>query len=72
MSNYYYADYDGGIKDFTKVLELNKDYVTALEWRGKCHQKANYINKACEDWELAMSKGLSSSKELFNKFCESE
>ncbi len=69
LSNFYYADYQTAIKDFTAVYELNNQYTTALEWRGRCYQKANYINKACADWELAIEKGLKSSEDYLQKYC---
>lgn len=70
LSNYYYADFDVAIKDFTEVLNLNANYITALEWRGKAYQKANLIKKACEDWNTAVSKNLESSKALLQQYCE--
>lgn len=69
MSNYYHADYEQAIKDFSEVYALNENYVTALEWRGRCFQKANYIRKACLDWGLAIEKGLESAKAYKKKYC---
>ena len=73
LSNYYYADYEKAIGDFSEVFLLNENYTSALEWRGICHQKANLIRKACKDWQLAVDKGLSSSQEYIDRYCgESE
>ena len=69
LSNFYYADYEQGIKDFTEVYSLNENYTTALEWRGRCYQKANYVAKACADWGLAEEKGLESAKTYSKKYC---
>lgn len=69
MSNYYYADYEQGILDFSKVYKLNENYITALEWRGRCFQKANYIRNACLDWNLAIEKGLESAENYKKRYC---
>ena len=69
LSSFYHADYEEAIQDFTRVYELNENYVIAVEWRGKCFQKSNYLKKACLDWTLAIDKGLESSKILKKENC---
>ncbi|MCB0509470.1 MAG: tetratricopeptide repeat protein, partial [Bacteroidetes bacterium] len=72
LCNFYYADFENAIKEFSQVLQINPNYISALDWRAQAYQKANYIKNACKDWKEAVELGYSSSQEFLDKYCFEE
>jgi tetratricopeptide (TPR) repeat protein len=46
--------FDEAIKDFNKVLELDKDNVDAILWRGKIYYNSNMPEKAIVEFDRVL------------------
>ena len=57
MSKMRLKDNYGAIADFTKVIELNPDFVYAYSNRGVSKENLGDLNGACNDWKKAASLG---------------
>jgi tetratricopeptide (TPR) repeat protein len=67
-------DFDGALDDINKSLKLNSANSYAYRNRGLVYLAQGKQKKACEDWNIAMSKGFTSMygkevEELLKKNC---
>ena len=66
LGYYYLRDYKSAINDMNKAIELNPKASQYYYDRGDAKEKINDISGACNDWNIAYSKGYSVSKSKLN------
>ncbi len=63
-------DLQAALYDYSKAISLNNKYADAYDNRGRVKQALGDSAGACADWHMAYSLGLTSSKDLINKYCK--
>lgn len=63
-------DFQMAISDLNNAVRLNPEYANAYENRGKVKKQMGDLTGACDDWTIAVSKGLKTSKELIIQYCK--
>jgi tetratricopeptide (TPR) repeat protein len=63
----HYAD---ALGDFNKAIEIKPDYADAYMGRGSCFFAMKETEKACQDWQKALSLGNSQVGKIIQKYCK--
>ena len=62
-------DYDGGILDLKKAIEINPNYIDSYYNLGYAFFDLNDFENACSTWEKSVALGDKEAIELISKYC---
>ena len=64
------SDFSGAISDYSKVIEINPNYVYAYVNRGVEKNKVGDIKGACFDWTKASGFGDEDAAKWVKEYCQ--
>jgi tetratricopeptide (TPR) repeat protein len=62
--------YEDALNDFNKVLNLNPEVAQTYLHRGNTYEMLRQPQKACQDWQQAVAKGIKEAQEYINNQCK--
>jgi tetratricopeptide (TPR) repeat protein len=69
LAKFSMDDYTGSINDFSRCIDLKKDFWQAYDARAKSYRFDANLMKACEDWNTSMLLGSTEATKNIETYC---